>query len=113
MRTEVSTPQIDGKVYELLVLVLAGFLWLLAFPFVFLFVFCYKTRKIFISPPVLGSAAYIALPAVLLKVHHRPEPLYGPSEVNSRQFDGLGWLASLDLRKPCTKLHPQPPNSVP
>jgi len=31
----------------------------------------------------------VALPAVLPKVHHRPEPLYVPSEVNTRQVDGL------------------------
>jgi len=31
----------------------------------------------------------VLLPAVLPKVHHRPETLYVPTEVNSPQFDGL------------------------
>jgi len=41
----------------------------------------------------------VALPAVLPKVHHRPEPLYVPTDVNTLQVDGF---ASLDLRKPHT-----------
>jgi len=31
----------------------------------------------------------VALPAVLAKVHHSPEPLYVPTEVNTLQADGL------------------------
>jgi len=111
VRTEVNTPQIDGNIYELLVLFWLAFYgcWLFRL-FVCLF-FVIKPAKIhFASRFGLGR---VALPAVLPKVQHRPEPLYGPSEVNSRQVDGLGWLASLDLRKPYTKSHPQPPNSVP
>ena len=40
-------------------------------------------------------SGHVALPAVLRKVHHRPQPLYGPSEVNSRQVDGLARIPTL------------------
>ena len=37
----------------------------------------------------------VALPAVLPKVHHRPEPLYVPIEVNTLQVDGLARISGL------------------
>ena len=77
----------------------------------FLFVCCYKTRNpYFTSRPglevkplgecPLGS---VALPAVLPKVHYRPESLNVPTKVNTvRVYKLTGGLASLDLTKPRT-----------
>jgi len=53
----------------------------------------------------------VALPAVLPKVHHRPETLYVPTEVNTLQVDGLARIPG--LTQALYKSHPQPPNSVP
>jgi len=38
---------------------------------------------------------HIHLPAVLPKVHHRPEPLYVPSKVNTLQVDRLARIPGL------------------
>ena len=56
------------------------------------------------SPPAVGSketpweyipSGSVALPAVLPKVHHRLEPLYVSSEVNTLQVDGLACIPGL------------------
>ena len=43
----------------------------------------------------LRDSSRVALPAVLPKVHHRPEPLYVATEVNTRQVDGLARIPGL------------------
>jgi len=48
-----------------------------------------------INPWEYIHSGSVALPAVLPKIHHRQETLYVPSEVNTRQVDGL-------TRIPCT-----------
>jgi len=92
-----------------------------SFFFFLLFVCSYKTQK---SLPWLRLPSWarnqttweyihsgrIILPAVLPKVHHRPEPLYVPTEVNARQVDGLARIPG--LTQALYKWHPQPPNSV-
>ena len=40
-------------------------------------------------PGLKVHSGSVALPVFLPNVHHRPEPLYVPSEVNTRQVDGL------------------------
>ena len=73
----------------------------------------------FASPPALGSkqnlweyihSGRLALPAVLPKVHHHPEVLYVPTEVNTRQVDGLARIPG--LTEAPYKSHPQPPKNV-
>jgi len=83
--------------------------------FVGWFVCCYKTvtwKSLLRLPPWArsktpgsiswaGHSGRVALPAVIPKVYHCPETLYGvPTEVNTLQVDGLaripGW------RTPCT-----------
>jgi len=63
-----------------------------------LFVWCYKTRKTLLRLPPLARSktpgeyfhpGRVALPAVLPRVHHRPELLYVPTEVNTLHVDGL------------------------
>jgi len=81
---------------------------------------CYKTRKSLLRLPLgLGVSPLeyihsdrVALPqaAVLLKVHHRPETLYVPTEVNTLQVDGLARIPG--LTQALYKSHSQPPNSV-
>ena len=56
-------------------------------------------------------SGHVALPEVLPKVHRHPEQLYEPSEVNTRQVDGLARIPGLTQAP--YKSHPQPPNSVP
>jgi len=82
-----------------------------------LFVCCYKPQKsgpYFASPgievnPLRIHSGRVALPAVLPKVHHRPETLYVPKEVNTPQVDGLARF--FGLTQAPYKSHPQPPES--
>jgi len=48
---------------------------------------------------------------VLSQVHHRPETLYMPTQVNTLQVDVLARISR--LTQALYKSHPQPPNSVP
>jgi len=48
----------------------------------------------------LGLPLDVDLPAVLTKVHHRPEPLYVPARLILYKL--TGWFASLDWFKPYT-----------
>jgi len=47
-------------------------------------------------------SGHVALPAVLPKVHHHPEPLYSTDHLRLTLYKLTGWVASLDLRKPYT-----------
>ena len=86
--------------------------------FLCFFVCCYKTRKsgpyfasrpgIEVNPLCIHSGR-LALPAVLLKVHHRPETLYVPKEVNTPHVDGLARISG--RTQASYKSHPQPPES--
>ena len=53
----------------------------------------------------------VALPAVLPKIHRRPEPLYVPTQVNTLKVDGLARIP--ELTRALYKSHPEPPNSGP
>jgi len=76
---------------------------LFVFCFFVCFFCCYKTRKsllrllLWARSKTLGSISTqaVALPVVLPKVHHRPEPLYVPTAVNTLQVDGLGRIFGL------------------
>jgi len=43
----------------------------------------------------------VVLPAVLPKVHHQPDPLYVPTEVNTLQVDGLARIPGLHKPHTC------------
>jgi len=67
--------------------------------FFWLFVCCYKTRKPFLlgwkwNPWEYIHSGCVSLSAVLPKVHHRPEPLYVPTEVNTPQAGSHPWTYS-------------------
>ena len=73
--------------------------------------YCIISPRVKIKAIIIIHSGHVALPAVLPKVHHRPEPLYGPSVVNTRQVDGLARISGLTQAP--YKSHPQPLNSVP
>jgi len=89
--------------------------------FVCLFVCWNKPRKSLLRlPPWARSktpdweyihSGRVALPAVLPKVHRRPETLYVPTLVNTLQVDGLARIPG--LTQALYKSHPLPPNSGP
>jgi len=52
-------------------------------------------RGLEVKPLGVIHSDHVALPAVLPKVHHRPEPLYVPTEVHTLSVDGLARIPGL------------------
>jgi len=66
-------------------------------------------RGLEVKPWECNHSDCVVLLAVLPKVHHRPEPLFPPTEVKTAHFDGLARIPGLTQAP--YKSHPQPMTS--